>query len=112
MHKIAQPIHHSQVQVAQASACVFLSALYRINPRRLKPAPLSAQGKKSLRDFAQRFGLATAMTVSLVALPLAAQQTTHKGAAAPAPKRDLSGLWHYEGTGGSEPIAPDKLIPQ
>jgi hypothetical protein len=31
--------------------------------------------------------------------------------AAPAPKRDISGLWHHEGTGGSEPIAPDVLIP-
>lgn len=41
----------------------------------------------------------------------AAAQTPVKTASQPAPKRDLSGLWHYEGTGASEPIAPDNLIP-
>jgi hypothetical protein len=41
------------------------------------------------------------------------QQAASKSAlaSAPAPKRDISGLWHYEGTGASEPIAPDNLIP-
>ncbi|HLJ23938.1 MAG TPA: hypothetical protein VKT71_07490 [Candidatus Acidoferrales bacterium] len=27
------------------------------------------------------------------------------------PARDLSGLWHYESSGASEPVAPDNLIP-
>jgi hypothetical protein len=40
-----------------------------------------------------------------------AQQPPSNSAPAPAPRRDISGLWHYEGTGGSEPIAPDNLIP-
>jgi hypothetical protein len=47
----------------------------------------------------------------LAALPVAAQQGLQKPTLAPAPNRDLSGLWHYEGTGASEPIAPDNLIP-
>jgi hypothetical protein len=43
----------------------------------------------------------------------AAQQApSQKTAAPPAPKRDLSGLWHYQGNGGSEPIAPDGAIPR
>jgi hypothetical protein len=51
------------------------------------------------------------MMALLAALPVAAQQALPKPAPSPAPKRDLSGLWHYEGTGASEPIAPDNLIP-
>jgi hypothetical protein len=31
---------------------------------------------------------------------------------AAAPLRDLSGLWHYQSTGASEPVAPDRLIPR
>jgi hypothetical protein len=50
--------------------------------------------------------------MSFSALPVSSQQAaTPKPARAPAPKQDLSGLWHYEGTGASEPIAPDNLIP-
>lgn len=56
--------------------------------------------------------LATLITLSLVALPAGSQQqTASKTVPTPAPMRDLSGVWHYEGTGGSEPIAPDNLIP-
>jgi hypothetical protein len=52
------------------------------------------------------------MILSFAALPVASQQpSTPKALPAPAPKRDLSGLWHYEGTGASEPVAPDNLIP-
>jgi hypothetical protein len=47
----------------------------------------------------------------LFTMHAAAQQPASKPAPLPAPKRDLSGLWHYEGTGASEPIAPDNLIP-
>jgi hypothetical protein len=74
-----------------------------------KPAPLI---KKFQRDLVQRFVLAMLVLLSFAALPIAAQQqATPKAAPAPFPKRDLSGVWHYEGTGGSEPIAPDNLIP-
>ena len=38
------------------------------------------------------------------------QESPTKAATSVAPKRDVSGLWHYEGTGGSEPVAPEKLI--
>ena len=71
-----------------------------IGPQGIKPAPL-------------RLRLAQLLILLFAVVPASAQQTTPKTAAspAPAPKRDLSGLWHYEGTGASEPIAPDNLIP-
>jgi len=51
----------------------------------------------------------------LLALLLGAQtaagQAPSQKDATPALKRDVSGLWHYQGTGASEPIAPDSLIP-
>ena len=50
--------------------------------------------------------------VLFAAFPVAAQQqTTPKTSRPPVPKRDLSGLWHYQSTGASEPVAPDNLIP-
>jgi hypothetical protein len=86
--------------------------LARANPHRLKRVPQSAHTKKTSHNFIQRFGLATAVALSFAALPVTCrQQSTPKTAPAPAPKRDLSGVWHYEGNGGSEPIAPDNLIP-
>ena len=56
------------------------------------------------------------LTVAMVALaasaysPALAQQS---GAtkAAPAPKRDLSGIWQYQGFGGAEGTAPEKDMP-
>lgn len=39
------------------------------------------------------------------------QESPTKAATSVAPKRDVSGLCHYEGTGASEPVAPEKLIP-
>jgi hypothetical protein len=51
------------------------------------------------------------LVLSFAVVPASAQQAARKTAPAPAPKQDLSGLWHYEGTGASEPIAPDNLIP-
>ena len=50
--------------------------------------------------------------LSFAARPAASQQpSTPNAAPAPAPKRDLSGLWHYQSTGASEPVAPDNLVP-
>jgi hypothetical protein len=40
-----------------------------------------------------------------------AQDKSANNSAAPAPKRDISGVWLYQGTGGSEGIAPDKDMP-
>jgi hypothetical protein len=56
--------------------------------------------------------LAALVALSLFTAAVSAQQPPAPNSApAPAPKRDLSGLWHYQGTGASEPIAPDNLIP-
>jgi hypothetical protein len=78
-------------------------------PRKLKRAPL---GKNFHRNFLHTGALTTLMALLFAALPAASQQQTiPKATPLPAPKRDLSGLWHYESTGASEPIAPDDLIP-
>src|ERR1700682_4195758 len=39
------------------------------------------------------------------------QQTSAKTPAAPAPKRDLSGVWQYQGAGGAESFAAEKDMP-
>jgi hypothetical protein len=86
--------------------------LAKTKTHRLKPVPLFTHSKKFQCDFMRGCGLATLLVLSLVALPSASQQqATSKAVPAPAPQRDLSGVWHYEGNGGSEPIAPDNLIP-
>jgi hypothetical protein len=41
----------------------------------------------------------------------AAQQSSAKPAPAPAPKRDLNGVWQLQGDGSQQPIADDKDIP-
>ena len=41
----------------------------------------------------------------------AAQEKTAKQAPAPAPKRDISGVWLYQGSGGQEATAPEKDMP-
>jgi hypothetical protein len=52
------------------------------------------------------------MTLLLAAFLVAAQQQPAlRSSPPPTAKRDLSGLWHYESTGASEPVAPDNLIP-
>src|ERR1700674_4348846 len=100
----------TDVQVSNSAGfSLWVFVLARTNPHRLKPALLR---KKFQRDFIQRCRLATLLALSFASLPVAGQQqATPKVAPAPAPKRDISGVWHYEGTGGSEPVAPDNLIP-
>ena len=61
-------------------------------------------------------GVAVSLFLAFAAVADAAPQQTQSkppapAAPVPAPKRDLSGLWHYEGTGASEPIAPESMIP-
>jgi hypothetical protein len=41
----------------------------------------------------------------------APSQAAPKSASSPAPKRDLSGVWQYQGSGGAEPMMPDKDMP-
>ena len=53
-----------------------------------------------------------ALTFSTIARAQAApQQTASKSASSPAPKRDLSGVWQYQGTGGADSMTPDKDMP-
>ena len=58
--------------------------------------------------------VSTALTFSTVARAQSAtQQSASKSAAspAPAPKRDLTGVWQLQGDGSQQPIAPDDAIP-
>jgi hypothetical protein len=56
--------------------------------------------------------LAAVLAISPAALAQAGQQqSTAKAPAAPAPKRDLSGVWQYQGSGGAESLAPEKDMP-
>jgi hypothetical protein len=49
---------------------------------------------------------------SLVTFPMAGQQApASKAAAAPAPKRDLSGVWQFQSGGGAQGLAPEKDMP-
>ena len=56
--------------------------------------------------------LAAVATFSPAALDQAGQQqATAKSPAAASPKRDLSGVWQYQGSGGAESIAAEKDMP-
>jgi len=56
--------------------------------------------------------LAAALAFSTAARAQAGQQQgVPKAAAAPAPKRDLSGVWQYQGTGGGGSTAEEKDMP-
>jgi hypothetical protein len=61
-------------------------------------------------SLAMRFAIVPALAFG-IATHADAQQKTAKNAAAPAPKRDLSGVWLYQGSGGSEGTAPEKDMP-
>ena len=56
--------------------------------------------------------LAVALTATLALPPsiraqAALQQPSAKSAPAPAPKRDLSGVWQLQGDGSAQPLASD-----
>jgi hypothetical protein len=60
--------------------------------------------------------LATALAATFVLSPVAhaqaaPQQSPAKSAPAPAPKRDLSGVWQIQGDGSAQPLAPDSAMP-
>jgi hypothetical protein len=57
-----------------------------------------------------RFAIMLAFAFAISA-PARAQEKAAKDAAAPAPKRDISGVWLYQGSGGQEGIAPEKDMP-
>jgi hypothetical protein len=81
-----------------AGFSLWVFVLARTKTHRLKPMPV-------------RLSLAELLILSFASALASAQQPTPKATPSPAPNRNLSGLWHYEGTGASEPIAPDNLIP-
>jgi hypothetical protein len=56
--------------------------------------------------------LTSVLTFSSVAFSQSGQQqTAAKTPAAPAPKRDLSGVWQYQGKGGAESFAEERNFP-
>ena len=57
-----------------------------------------------------RFAVVLACALALLT-QANAQEKTGKDTAASAPKRDLSGVWLYQGSGGSEGTAPEKDMP-
>ena len=63
-------------------------------------------GKKLLKVLAAAFFVIVAGR-----MPAFPQQTAGKSSAAPAPKRDLSGVWQLQGDGGATPLAPDNDFP-
>jgi hypothetical protein len=67
-----------------------------------------------MRNFLSVLTAAQLMILICLSFSLAqtGQQTAAaKTAAAPAPKRDLSGVWQYQGFGGAEGTAPEKDMP-
>jgi len=61
-------------------------------------------------SFAKGFVLALALALAACAR-IGAQEKGAKDALAPAPKRDISGVWLYQGSGGAESTAPEKDMP-
>jgi len=60
------------------------------------------------------FAKGSAIVLALVLAACAqigAQDKATKDASAPAPKRDISGVWLYQGSGGAESTAPEKDMP-
>ena len=57
-----------------------------------------------------RFAVMLAIACA-ISSPTRGQEKTAKDAAAPAPKRDISGVWLYQGSGGAESTAPEKDMP-
>ena len=64
-----------------------------------------------IRNALRILALVVIAPLYFTAVAMAQQASPQQASSAPAPKRDLSGLWHYQGYGGSEPIAPDSMIP-
>jgi len=66
----------------------------------------------STRGIALKIGLAILLASTFATYARSApQEKAAKDAAAPAPKRDISGVWLYQGGGGAESTAPEKDMP-
>ena len=58
-----------------------------------------------------RFAVVLALAFAASARSGAQEKATSKQAPAPAPKREISGVWLYQGSGGAENTAPEKDMP-
>jgi len=66
----------------------------------------------STRSIPPRIGLAILLAFTFATYARSApQEKAAKETAAPAPKRDISGVWQYQGGGGAESTAPEKDMP-
>jgi hypothetical protein len=61
--------------------------------------------------FIRGFVLLSGFAGLFAATPLPSGQQAAKDASAPAPKHDLTGVWQYMASGGSEGLAPEKDMP-
>jgi hypothetical protein len=64
----------------------------------------------SIRSISLRMGLAM-LLASACATYARPQEKAAKDSTAPAPKRDVAGVWQYQGGGGAESTAPEKDMP-
>ena len=55
--------------------------------------------------------LAVLSLTSVASAQAGKQQLAAKPAAAPSPKRDLSGVWQYQGSGGAESLTAEEAMP-
>lgn len=55
--------------------------------------------------------MAALILSTVVVVQAAPQQTASKSASSTAPKRDLTGVWQYQGSGGADSIMPDRDMP-
>jgi hypothetical protein len=84
--------------------CAIFSANGRRRKVRFRPLSLLTYFLLALSTAALAFStVARAQT--------APQQAASKSASSPAPKRDLSGVWQYQGSGGADSMMPDKDMP-
>ena|SRR5256885_9148532 len=66
----------------------------------------------SIRSISLRMGLAMLLASACATYAESApQERPAKETAAPAPKREISGVWLYQGGGGAESTAPEKDMP-
>src|SRR4029077_14246018 len=80
---------------------------------------LAANGRRSkVRSRPHRLltylltAVVAALTFSIFARAQAVpQQAASKSATSPAPKRDLTGVWQYQGSGGADSMTDDKDMP-
>lgn len=64
-----------------------------------------------IAGFAAAMALSSAARAQQTPQPSASKAASSKAPVAPAPKRDLTGVWQLQGTGSAESPAPDAVMP-